>query len=56
MSAATALMPIPGVINPVPVRRGPNPQRSMSRNNIGDSGNPVCRSFPWIATRGEFAA
>ncbi len=35
MSAATALMPIPGVIDPVPVRRGPNARADGRTELIG---------------------
>ncbi|HEU5286448.1 MAG TPA: 23S rRNA (adenine(2503)-C(2))-methyltransferase RlmN [Sphingomicrobium sp.] len=35
MSAATALMPIPGVIDPVTVRRGPNPRADGRTELIG---------------------
>jgi 23S rRNA (adenine2503-C2)-methyltransferase len=41
MSAATALMPIPGVINPVPVRRGPNVRADGRTELVGLSKDAI---------------
>ncbi|WP_294010163.1 23S rRNA (adenine(2503)-C(2))-methyltransferase RlmN [Sphingomonas sp.] len=41
MSAATALMPIPGLIDPVPVRRGPDPRADGRTELVGLSKDAI---------------